>query len=100
MQHNVCGLPLIKSTIKSSNVGKSTTLTLLVVCQIDQAPLGMPGRDYYLKGRGNPTLVAYQQFAVDVAKMLRADPTRAEREMMEMVDFEVKLANVRRRLPR
>ena len=54
----------------------------------------MPGRDYYLKGRNDSTLMAYQSFAADVAKMLNADPDRADREMEEMVDLEVKLANV------
>lgn len=56
----------------------------------------MPGRDYYLKGRNDSTLMAYQNFAVEVAIMLNADPARARKEMTEIVDFEVLLANVRR----
>ena len=54
----------------------------------------MPSRDYYLKGRSEKPLLAYQQFATDVAVMLGADPQRAENEMREMVDFEIQLANV------
>ena len=62
--------------------------------QLDQTQLGMPSRDYYLKGRDEKTLVAYEKFAVDVAIMLGAEPERAAREMNEMVDFEINLANV------
>ena len=54
----------------------------------------MPGRDYYRRGRDDAQLMAYQTYAVDVAKLLGADEARAEREMAEMVDFEMTLANV------
>ena len=65
-----------------------------VLLQLDQAHLGMPSRDYFLKERDDPTLMGYQQFAVDVAILLGADKDRAEQEMRAIVDFEIQLANV------
>ena len=55
--------------------------------------MGMPSRDYFLKGR-TEQLVAYQTYATDVAKLLGANEATAEREMAEMIEFEIKIANV------
>ena len=40
--------------------------------------------------------MAYQNYAVSIAKLLGADPAQAEQQMADMVDFEVQLANVRK----
>ena len=65
-----------------------------MIMQLDQTQLGMPSRDYYLKGRTDRTLQTYQDFAISVAIALGADETRARKEIVEMVDFEITLANV------
>ena len=54
----------------------------------------MPGREYFLKERNAKPLMAYQTFATDAAKMLGADLAMAEKDMSEMIDFEIRLANV------
>lgn len=62
--------------------------------QLDQASLGMPSREYYLKGRDDRPLMAYENLARSVATVLGADTQQAETEMKEMVDFEIELAKV------
>ncbi|XP_063409498.1 neprilysin-4-like [Mytilus trossulus] len=64
------------------------------VIQIDQPDLGMPSREYYLKGLDDPIVQMYHRFAVNVAVMLGANKTAAEMEMRDMVQLEVELANV------
>ena len=54
----------------------------------------MPGREYFLKERNAKPLMAYETFARDVAGMLGADPATAKVNMKEMIDFEIRLANV------
>ena len=54
----------------------------------------MPSRDYFLKGRNERQIMAYQTFAISVAEALGANPNTARDEMSEMVDFEVQIANV------
>jgi len=62
--------------------------------QLDQADLGMISRDYYMKGTDDVRLVAYEEFALEVAILFGANTTRAKKEMREMVLFEINLANV------
>ncbi|XP_064611411.1 neprilysin-like isoform X2 [Liolophura sinensis] len=64
------------------------------IIQIDQPELGMPSRDYYLKGRDDAVVKTYEDFARQVAIFLGAEPERAAREMKQMVDLEVALANI------
>jgi predicted metalloendopeptidase len=64
------------------------------VLQIDQGALGMPSRDYFLKGRADKTLLIYEELAVNIAVALGAERQRAEAEIAEMIDFEITLANV------
>ena len=61
---------------------------------MDQGQLGMPSRDYYLRERNDKTLLTYQNFAINVAKALGADPYSVEEEIIAMIDFEIQLANV------
>ena len=62
--------------------------------QIDQTSLGMPSRDYYLKGRNNTMLMAYQKMRTEIAVAFGADRDTAEEDTKNMVDFEIELANV------
>ena len=66
-----------------------------VFAQLDQPEsLGLPSREYYLKQRNDSIILAYERFAVDVATLLGADAAEAQSQMKDMVDFEIKLANV------
>ena len=62
--------------------------------QIDQTSLGMPSRDYFLKGRNDTTLLAYQKMVNDIYVALGADPAVAKQDAKDLVDFEIELANV------
>lgn len=64
------------------------------IIQIDQPELGMPSREYYLKGVDDPIVQMYHRFAVNVAVMFGANKTIAETEMKDMVHLEVELANI------
>lgn len=64
------------------------------IIQIDQGQLGMPTRDYFLKGRDDKTLMIYQQLAINVALTMGADENRTIQQMTEMIDFEIELANI------
>ncbi len=59
----------------------------------------MPSRDYYLRGRDDRQLMAYQTYAIKVAITLGADEQTAEREITDVVDFEILLANVSKNQP-
>ena len=54
----------------------------------------MTHRDYYLKGRNNRILEVYRGFAMNVAKSLGADESQTERDVEDLIDFEIDLANV------
>lgn len=54
----------------------------------------MPERSYYLKARDDKLLMAYQTYATDMAILFGADQNQAKQQMKDMVDFEIKLANV------
>lgn len=61
--------------------------------QIDQAALGL-SREYLSKGLEDKIVKAYYEYMVDIAVIYGADRNRAERELMESLEFEMKLANV------
>jgi len=54
----------------------------------------MTHRDYYLKGRNDRILQVYRDFAMKVAKSLGAEESQAERDVNDLIDFEIDLANV------
>lgn len=70
------------------------TLSKEYIFQLDQPELGMPSRDYYLRGIGDEDVQIYEKFAVDVAMMFGASESQARRDMREMVELEIELANV------
>ncbi|KAK6176069.1 hypothetical protein SNE40_014425 [Patella caerulea] len=61
---------------------------------LDQATLGMPSREYYLKGTNDTLLVIYKEFAKAVASKFGASGTDVDKHITAMVDFEIKLANL------
>ena len=61
---------------------------------MDQAELGMPSRDYYMKGYEDSDVKIYEKFAINIAMLFGANETTAQKEIKDMVDFEIRLANV------
>lgn len=61
---------------------------------MDQATLGMPGREYLLKGLEDKDVKAYLDYQVELATLLGADKERARKEQTDVVLFEIQLANV------
>ena len=52
-------------------------------------------REYFLDDSESKYKDAYLRYMISIAKLLGANDTHAEKEMTEVLDFEVKLANVR-----
>lgn len=62
---------------------------------MDQIPLALPSRDYYLKqSKERDYLAAYHKYMVEVAILLGANRTKAEKDMSEVIQFEKRLAQV------
>ena len=64
------------------------------VMQVDQPKLGLPSRDYFLKGRQEKAFVAYEQFALNLAVSLGANRTQAAKDVADLMQFEIDLAQV------
>ncbi|XP_061163331.1 neprilysin-like [Saccostrea echinata] len=64
------------------------------IIQLDQPELGMPSRDYYLRGVEDEDVQIYEKFAINVAMMFGANETQARIDMREMVELEIELANI------
>lgn len=56
--------------------------------------LALPSRDYYLKSNSDVELKAYHRYMSQVAVLLGANATTAEKELDEVLKFEIQLANV------
>lgn len=69
------------------------SLTSDTFLQIDQAALGL-SREYLTKGHDDKIVQAYYSYMVDVAVIYGADRKAAKEELMEALNFEMKLANV------
>lgn len=54
----------------------------------------MPSREYYLKQDDQQYKSAYLQYMIDLAVLLGASPENASRDMKEVLEFEIQLANV------
>ncbi|ESO93428.1 hypothetical protein LOTGIDRAFT_176742 [Lottia gigantea] len=64
------------------------------VIYIDQPSFGMPGRDYFLRGRDDVMLKAYEEYGINLAVEMGTDRLAAEADFKDLVDFEIQLANV------
>ncbi|XP_076451583.1 neprilysin-1-like [Babylonia areolata] len=64
------------------------------IIQLDQPDLGMPSPDYYLKSEDASFLKVYEKYARDVAILFGADQDTARRQIQDLVELEVKLANI------
>ncbi len=63
------------------------------ILDLDQPGLGM-AREYLMKGLGEPDVQAYFEYMMDVAVLMGADPAAAKDEMMEVLFFEMAIANI------
>ncbi|CAH1775260.1 unnamed protein product [Owenia fusiformis] len=82
---------LLNQWVSSDDKNSSTN-----IIQVDQAALGMPSRDYLLKGREDKNVKAYEDYAVGFVMLLDedADKSYVEKEIGDMIDFEIELANI------
>ncbi|GAB6023696.1 NEDD8 protease Nep2 [Chamberlinius hualienensis] len=64
------------------------------ILDIDEAPLGMAGRSYLLKGINDSIVQKYLDFMVEISILLGANPETARAELTETVEFEISLANI------
>lgn len=55
----------------------------------------MPDRSYLLRGLNDSAVAGYYKLMVESAVILGADREQAERDMLEALQFETILANVR-----
>lgn len=68
-----------------------------VICyQVDQAGLNL-SRKILLKGFNDTIVKAYYEYMTDIAVIFGAERTRAEEELKQVVEFEMKLAKVNRK---
>lgn len=65
----------------------------MFIFQIDE-PSRELGREYLINGLDDRAVKAYYSFMVDNAVIFGANKSRAEVELKEALEFEIKLANV------
>lgn len=65
----------------------------LFLFQLDQASLGLR-REFLIKGFDDKLVRAYYDYMIDIAVLFGADKNRAIRELKQVVEFEMQLANV------
>ncbi|XP_076358911.1 neprilysin-1-like [Tachypleus tridentatus] len=63
------------------------------IIQLDQTPLGLPSREYYLKASSERERKAYHKLMVEVAVLLGAEKKYAVTEMLDVLNLEIRLAN-------
>ncbi|XP_070562109.1 membrane metallo-endopeptidase-like 1 [Ptychodera flava] len=65
------------------------------ILSLDQPGLSLPSRNYYLEDRRDNTyLQAYLEYMTTVATMLGADADVAAEDFNDLIEFEIKLANL------
>ena len=62
---------------------------------MDQGDLGMPGREYLIKGLEDKDVKAYLEYQINFATLLGADEESARKQQTEAVEFEIQLAVVK-----
>ncbi|XP_076472675.1 neprilysin-1-like [Babylonia areolata] len=67
------------------------------IIQLDQPELGMPDREYYLKGTTESEFVqAYLNFMRGVVGLMGAPEQNLDHQLIDILEFETKLANITR----
>ncbi|XP_017775451.1 PREDICTED: endothelin-converting enzyme 1 isoform X2 [Nicrophorus vespilloides] len=63
------------------------------IIDLDQSSLGLR-REFLIKGMEDKLVQAYYEYMVDIAVIFGADRSRAQQELKESLEFEMKLANI------
>merc|ERR1711899_164378 len=79
-------------TLINFSIGTDIKNSSWRVIDIDQASLGQ-AQTYLVKGLEDRTMAAYYKYMVNVAVLLGAERSVAEREMKESIEFEIELAH-------
>lgn len=66
---------------------------LVAYFKLDQPALCL-NRELLMRGLNNKSVRAYYEYMVDVAVIYGAEQPRAERELLDSLQFEIALANV------
>ncbi|XP_022248558.1 membrane metallo-endopeptidase-like 1 [Limulus polyphemus] len=74
-------------------VGPDDKNSSVNIIQLDQMPFGLPSREYYLKDSSERERKAYHKLMVEVAVLLGAEEEYAKKEMEDVLNFEIRLAN-------
>lgn len=74
-------------------LNKHSISTICFFFQIDQSALGL-SREYLTKGLNDKIVKAYYEYMVDIAVIYGAERSRAKRELLDSLNFEIALANV------
>lgn len=61
--------------------------------QFDEPTLGL-SREFLLRGLNDSVVQAYYDYMVDMATIFGANKTRASEELLDVLKFEISLANV------
>ncbi|XP_060075613.1 neprilysin-like [Ylistrum balloti] len=61
---------------------------------MDQPGLNMPGRNFYLKGRNDEKLVAYENLIKSVLHDFGADPATVDDDVNDQIELEIAIANL------
>lgn len=61
--------------------------------QFDEPTLGL-SREFLLRGLGDSVVQAYFEYMVDLAIIFGADGDRAKEELLDVLQFEINIANV------
>ncbi|XP_042904449.1 neprilysin-2 isoform X1 [Parasteatoda tepidariorum] len=80
---------ILITTSVSTDFKNSTVHTI----EMDQTSLGMPNREYYMKGLNDSATQAYFNLMVKAAKKLGANEKTVENELLQALNFEITLAN-------
>ncbi|KAK3095559.1 hypothetical protein FSP39_016105 [Pinctada imbricata] len=81
--------PLIDLYVSSDEKNSSRR-----VLHLDQSGYGLPGRKYYLKGRKDRMVMAYEKLANSIAVGVGADPVVAKRDVQKLIDLEFEVAKI------
>lgn len=64
------------------------------IVHLDQAPLGLPAREYYLDDVNVRYISAYKVFIMTIARLMGAQPVSLEKDVDDMIRFEEQLARI------
>ncbi|XP_075158304.1 M13 family metallopeptidase neprilysin 1 [Haematobia irritans] len=82
-----------ESTLVELYVSADDKNSSVYVLQLDQFPLALPSRDYYLKSSSEHDLNAYHKYMTQIAILMGANGTTAKEELNNVLQMEIELAN-------